>query len=307
MLVTIIVVSYNSEKTILATLKSISKQSYRNFEVIICDDNSSDNTLKIVKNWQEEIKKRVTILASSINQGTVKNINKGLRIAKGKWIKIIAADDILFEDCIKKNIEFILRNPQVNICFSKVQFFGYRECIREVYPNLKEEEYMQLSAKEQYKILKTKNFVPAPSSFIKKEIFQRFGLFDEDIKLIEDYPYWLRLTSLDEKLYYFPQKTVFYRKRKRDKSKLLDISEIMLDSYSKLYIKYLIKRTGIILKWHYILELYIYIVAIKFLKNKNNFYSRLLLRILKVLDIYRGISVVENLLKIGKDKKIIKK
>lgn len=298
-LITIIVIAYNSEKTILETLNSIENQTYKNFEIIICDDSSQDKTLEICKKWKEAIKekiKNIKILNSSVNQGTVKNINKGIKVAKGEWIKLIAADDILLNSCIEDNLNYIKQNSKIKICFSKTKTFNLNSKDQgQEYPNIVNEKYMFLSVEEQYKKLRNGNFLPAPSSFINKDIFQKYGLFDERIPLIEDYPYWLKLTSKGEKLYYLPKVTVLYRIGEGiSTSNTQIINNNFFVSYKKIYQYYLKENINFLLRWHYIVEIFSYNLVRKIFNNKKNKFSIFVLKLFKLLDLYVIIRKLKN-------------
>jgi glycosyltransferase involved in cell wall biosynthesis len=94
--VSIIVIAYNSAATIRETLNSCYAQSYANFEIIVADDGSSDDTVSIARKLAGEHPTiKTTIAANSTNSGIVKNCKSGLDKASGKWVKIIGADDIM--------------------------------------------------------------------------------------------------------------------------------------------------------------------------------------------------------------------
>ena len=102
-LVSIVVITYNSAKYVLETLESAKQQTYCNIELIITDDCSTDNTVDLCDQWLETNKKNfvnVQLLIGTENVGIPANLNKGIKIAHGEWIKSIAGDDILHEDCI---------------------------------------------------------------------------------------------------------------------------------------------------------------------------------------------------------------
>jgi len=97
-LVSIVVITYNSSKYVLETLESCKNQTYKNIELIISDDASKDNTVKLCQNWIEKNKKRFfrTELITTIkNTGIPSNCNRGVRASKGEWVKLIAGDDVL--------------------------------------------------------------------------------------------------------------------------------------------------------------------------------------------------------------------
>ena len=126
-LVSVVVITYNSARTVLDTLDSIANQTYQNIELIISDDCSQDDTVSVVNTWVEENKNRfisVKILTVEKNTGLVKNCNRGRKAAKGEWIKGIAGDDMLMPDAIEEYIKFILANPQCQMCVAGVNVFS---------------------------------------------------------------------------------------------------------------------------------------------------------------------------------------
>ena len=107
-LVSIIVITYNSSKYVLETLESAKAQTYKNIELIISDDGSKDGTINICEKWIEENEfhfKRTKIITVEKNTGIPANCNRGVNSSNGEWVKLIAGDDILIEECIEINIE----------------------------------------------------------------------------------------------------------------------------------------------------------------------------------------------------------
>ena len=124
LLVSVVVITYNSEDYILECLESVKAQTYAGIELIISDDCSQDNTLKICKEWVDENKIRfvnIEIIEVKKNTGTTENINRACRLANGVWIKPIAGDDLLLPKCIEYNLKFSYGKK---IIFSQVEMFN---------------------------------------------------------------------------------------------------------------------------------------------------------------------------------------
>ena len=294
--VSIVVISYNSEETILDTLKSIENQTYRNFEVIISDDYSSDKTLEKVYTWKKSVEKKIKnikIIEASKNRGVTYNINKGLKLVKGKWIKIIAGDDILLDNCLEDNINFINLNNEIRILFSKLELFGNEINKKKIIPrNIK---YFHLEPKKQYNKLKIENFIPAPSSFIKKDIFDEYGFFDERIPMIEDWPFWLKLTYNNEKMYLLDKTTVKYRiGESLSKLKKTILNEKAFSSKKLVYKYYLKDNCNFLLRWHYFLEFFILEFIFKLLKNRRSKLSDILVKVGKIIDPVFYLTYIER-------------
>ena len=122
-LVTIIVPLFNKEKYILATLRSISDQTYRNWECIISDDGSSDNSLLLVEQYISATPGRWKI-TSQINSGPASARNHGIKSAAGKYIALIDADDIWMTNKLEMQVGYLERNPEVSLLLSNYIIFN---------------------------------------------------------------------------------------------------------------------------------------------------------------------------------------
>lgn len=110
-LVTVCMSCFNSEKTIAYALKSLLNQSYKNLEVYVIDDNSTDNTAALVQHIADS-DDRVTFLQNDINCGTYVNRNRVYKMAKGKYFSVLDADDYALPDRFKAQVELLENNPE---------------------------------------------------------------------------------------------------------------------------------------------------------------------------------------------------
>jgi len=217
-LVSVIVVTYNSGKFVTETLESIKNQSYQNIELIITDDSSTDDTLSLCKVWIDNNTKRfnrVCLLTNPINTGISPNCNRGLFESRGDWVKLIAGDDILLPDCIKKNIDHIPKsnsniavlNSNMSIYrhnFESSSFIRIADRSKHIFNN------RYIYPKEQLAFLVRGYGLLAPTSFFKRDIIVNLGGFDETLPY-EDGPMWVKLASNGYNLFYFNDVTVSYR------------------------------------------------------------------------------------------------
>lgn len=105
-LVTFIVTSYNYEKYILKTLESIKAQTYKNFEIIVVDDCSSDNSCEIIEDFISDNQDlKITLIKNETNQGQLASMIRGLENAKGQFISFIDSDDILLPEYAQSHIK----------------------------------------------------------------------------------------------------------------------------------------------------------------------------------------------------------
>ncbi|WP_273276745.1 glycosyltransferase [Maribacter polysiphoniae] len=214
-LVSIVVVTYNSAKYVLETLESAKAQSYPNLELIVTDDCSTDNTLEICKDWLEKNTTRFVrteLITIEKNTGIPANCNRGFTAAKGKWIKGIAGDDILFKDCVLDGIQFINKNSEIKIfqSLAKVYLDTFEENnFRNTSTNLNH-PFGFLTSEQQYRLLHYQSFPIAAAIFIKRSFFLDMGKYDESLPL-EDWTFWLKITKRKEKIYQLDKVTVGYR------------------------------------------------------------------------------------------------
>jgi alpha-1,3-rhamnosyltransferase len=211
-LVSVVVLTYHSADTVTETLDSIEKQDYPHIELIITDDGSKDHTLDVVKEWVAENGHRfvrVEIAETPVNTGVSGNLNRGLALARGQWIKHIAGDDLMLPDCISANIREAMSNRDVQAVFSRAQFFGDPEICQQY----KDFGYglFGLSARERYLMILQKNTIIAPTAFISRRYYDTSGTYDETIPHIEDWPFWIRMFKERCKISFINRETVKYR------------------------------------------------------------------------------------------------
>lgn len=213
----VIVMTYNSSDTIIETLNSILDLKYdlKKLEIIISDDCSSDSTNQYVDEWLENNRNLFyasSHLISIRNFGICNNLNKGVNVSRGKWLKLIAGDDKLMPTFLVDNFKYCDENPDAKIVFSSVVAFDSNTG-KELYnlPDSIGRKYFSYDSNKQFEMLLFECFPPAPSVLISKDLIKGFGLFDEDF-LSEDHQTWLKLTKAGVRLHFINVNTVYYRK-----------------------------------------------------------------------------------------------
>jgi glycosyltransferase involved in cell wall biosynthesis len=208
-MVSIIVITYNSSKYVLETLESAKAQTYQNIELIISDDASQDDTVEICKKWLAENQDRFVrtkLIAVEKNTGISANCNRGVNVSMGEWIKLIAGDDILLEECIQDYINFIKNNQHAQVLFARVKFLKNNITTDDHRLELFDETH-----EKQKQIILEGSGLKAPSSFLKKSLLEKIGGFDEQYPMLEDVPMWVKLTLAGQKFYSTNTYTVKYR------------------------------------------------------------------------------------------------
>jgi alpha-1,3-rhamnosyltransferase len=216
-LVSIIVITYNSEKYVLETLESAKSQTYKNIELIITDDSSIDNTAEICRIWIEKNKARFVrtkVITVSENTGIPSNCNRGVKAAKGEWIKLIAGDDCLINTCLENYVKYVLRHPEIEVVHSDLLI--YKDSFKEEFKIPSKKKILRFndfaaSPGFQFQVLLRFNPIKAPTVFIKKDVLRRLEYFDESLRLTEDRSMWLKMTQNNIKIYYLAENTIMYR------------------------------------------------------------------------------------------------
>ena len=185
MKLTLITATFNSESNITTCLDSIVNQDYDNLEHLIIDGKSSDNTLGIVKSYQE--KYPCIKYISEKDQGIYDALNKGIKLAKGDVIGFIHSDDFLFADNIISNIISLMTTKKLDGVYGDLQYVDKHDTTK-VLRNWKSSEFNRTSLKKGW-------MPPHPTLFLKKEVYDKHGLFDLTYKISADYDYILRIFS----------------------------------------------------------------------------------------------------------------
>ncbi|MEZ8120606.1 glycosyltransferase [Vibrio splendidus] len=242
----VVVISFNSSSTVVETLDSIYHQTVgaENIELIISDDCSTDETITVANSWLEGKGSEfhsVKVIENKVNSGITKNLNIGLKHCSANWIKTIAADDVLVNNCLERYASFVEGDTEAKIVFSDVIRFDNKNKIFKDHFSVYGSDFFSKPASVQNEMLREKNGIYAPTLFISNSLIQDFGYFNESYPMLEDYPMWLALTKQGVKLFHINEKLVRYRignsvSRGGSKDKLVS-NELYHKSYRKFYFK----------------------------------------------------------------------
>jgi glycosyltransferase involved in cell wall biosynthesis len=185
----IITCSYNSEKYIKKNINSIKNQTFKDFEHIFIDGFSSDKTLEIIKKHQKEFPDKVKIYQFK-PQGISNAMNKGIEKSSGEYLIHLHSDDSFYEkNILKKVADFIEKENNPSWIYGKAKFINAETNQSRIIPHRK------IYQKTRFWLLLLTNYIPHQSVFLKKEIFKKYGKFDEKLKNAMDYDLWMRLSK----------------------------------------------------------------------------------------------------------------
>lgn len=213
-LVSVVVITYNSSKTVIETLESIKSQTYKNIELIISDDASLDNTVEICNKWivkNKDVFVRIELVSSAVNTGISSNANRGVLHSKGTWIKLIAADDKLLPNCICENITFVKTHPKYDLLFSKFEGIGDKEEANNYFWKDCGTVLTTFSLFDLKTVLYQRNFLPAATAFYSRSLFDMVGGYVESIPFLEDWPFWIKVIDKGFNVGFLNNVTVEYR------------------------------------------------------------------------------------------------
>jgi glycosyltransferase involved in cell wall biosynthesis len=185
--ISIITASFNSANTILETIESVNKQTYKNIEHIIIDGASKDKTLNIIKTKG----KRITKIISEKDAGIYDAYNKGLSLAAGEIIGFLNSDDFYQNPHIIEMVMRIFENQSIDACYGDLVYVK-RENISKITRDWKSSQYKS-------GMLENAFHPPHPTLFLRKSVYDKKGKFDLEYQIAGDVEFMIRIFN-DSKL-----------------------------------------------------------------------------------------------------------
>lgn len=215
--VSVIVPTFNRANYLKVAIESVLKQKYKNLEIIITDNASTDNTIEIVKAFNDE---RIIYYRNPENIGIARNHNKALELCTGEYIQLFSDDDIMLPECIQKKVDILNRFQSVGLVHSDINIINGAGVITsenhwakkawKKWANLHSES--KFFPKQEYHkyLYRIRNFISMPSVMIRRSVVNKIGFMNEDLSYIIDWDYWLKITLLED-VYYINEKLISYR------------------------------------------------------------------------------------------------
>ena len=209
-LVTVVIPAYNAAAYIREAVDSALAQTYKNIEVIVVNDGSTDGTARIMEPYAREKK---IVYIEQPNKGLSGARNTGIRSAKGEFIALLDSDDIFLPTKIERQIGYLLNHPQCGVCYCDLLHFYEEEPGK-----LLKLDYRYYSGDEVFSHLLHANFINPLSVVLRKSEIDRVGVFDESYRRSEDWEYWMRLVRHGVRFDHLPEVLAKYRMRKTSMS-----------------------------------------------------------------------------------------
>ena len=240
--VSVIMAVYNSENTIEASIESIIKQSFCDWELIVCDDGSTDNTYAILQEYQGKYREKILIIKNDKNSKLPFSLNRCLEYATGKYIARMDADDLSDKYRLEKQVDFLDKHPEYDacgtgmVCFDETGIIGERNSVIDPGPH---------------------NIGPSVPFFhatimMKKQVYDDLGGYSlkKSVLRCEDVDLWFRFFANGYKGYNLEESLYLVREdmsavKRRNIRNALNASKTLLNGY---------------ITYHYPVKQYIYVV-----------------------------------------------
>lgn len=205
--ISVIMPVYNAEKYLSESIESILNQSYSDFELLILNDSSTDNSKEIITQYQKK-DPRIILIDKVKNIGPANLRNEGFNLARGNFIALMDADDIAMPNRFEKQIQILKNNPEIGVCGTWFTFFGGKK--NRVIRHSEKHDVIKISFLHNCSI-------GNPTVMLRKKNLN--GLeFNNDYVPVEDYDLWSRLLSKTT-FYNIPESLLNYRQHDDNISK----------------------------------------------------------------------------------------
>lgn len=210
--VSVIMPAYNHGKYITEAIESVLAQDFTDFELMIVDDGSTDDTVAMIKRISDS---RIKLIEFPVNQSACVAANRAIREAAGEYVAMLSSDDAFLPGKLKRQVDFLDTHPNV------LAVFGKAEIVNEIGEPLTDEENYYLHVFEMQNRSNAEwlkhffyqgNCLCHPSVMIRRSCFEQIGYYDERLALVADLDYWIRICLAGE-IFILQDKLIRFRVR----------------------------------------------------------------------------------------------
>jgi glycosyltransferase involved in cell wall biosynthesis len=228
--VSVIIPAYNVAPYIIETLDSLLEQTYTDYEAIVVNDGSTDDTEQAIAPYLEHFDGKLIYIRQE-NRGLPGARNTGMRQARGRYIFLLDGDDTWLPDCLATMVALVEADPTIDVLYPNAIFDGSPNfsgrLFQEVFPACEPVTFE--------KVLKRECYVFSQALF-KRELLERVGEYDESLRAAEDFDLWLRMLHVGCRFAFTRQPLIKYRWRS---DSLSNTSEKMVKNLNAVYRKWL--------------------------------------------------------------------
>uniref|UniRef100_UPI00404789E5 glycosyltransferase family 2 protein n=1 Tax=Shewanella baltica TaxID=62322 RepID=UPI00404789E5 len=216
MLISVIIPTHNRSVMLDRAINSVLKQTYSNFEIIVVDDASTDNTESLVLQYEDP---RVSYIKIKESKGANFARNTGVRSSNGEYVAFLDDDDIWFPNKLLSQVEMLKNNSNLGLVYTGIEVVTEGEDIRY---SIKPKFNGDIS-----KTILTDNCIGTTSTVVlSRKVFEKAGGFDENLPQLQDYDLWIRIAQIcevgfisDDLIYYYVHQSISQLTSSADKNK----------------------------------------------------------------------------------------
>lgn len=224
--ISIITPSYNQGEFIERTIQSVLAQDYLNLEYIIIDGNSADNSVEIIKKYEDKL----TYWVSEPDKGQTDAINKGFEIATGDIVAWLNSDDTYEPGALETISKVFLKYPDIDLIYGDCNIIDKKDKI------IGKMDGGYFSHKKN--LLNLICTIPQPATFFRRKILNEIGYLDSNLNFSMDFEYWVRASSKGIKMKHISNKIANFRWYQETKSSQISLKNVSIDENRIIQYKY---------------------------------------------------------------------
>jgi glycosyltransferase involved in cell wall biosynthesis len=201
--ISILMPVYNGGKYLRPAIDSMLCQTERNFELLILNDGSTDNTQAVVESFHDE---RIIAVNNAVNQGLIATLNQGIKLARGTFIARMDQDDLASPERLEKELRFLEANP--DICAVATRIMLMDETGKET--GFWNDDKLAVTVEQICRRMPEENCIAHPTILIRSEVLRKYG-YHKDQKGSEDWDLWMRLLTDGNKIAKINEVLLHYR------------------------------------------------------------------------------------------------
>lgn len=208
--VSVVITSYNYAAFVGRAIESALAQDYADLEVIVCENGSTDNSLKVIARFQKD--PRLKVVVNETNLGVIGNLNKGLQVSTGDFVVFLSADDYFLPGHIARAVQHYGDNPHVDVVYSPAFVVDNNGGFTRVLHQRGYPKYDSIDGRNEFvDLLVYDSFMCFPTILFKRALLEELGEMDESLHIAADYEYVIRAAAARKRFAFLNEPRVVVR------------------------------------------------------------------------------------------------